>query len=112
MQEMEAERRKREDDRINTIANYEQTVSQLNSEITFLKSQLQGEAFKEFGSINVLKEENEILNSEIGSFKGIKATLEEQIKKLKIERQDGQDSTSGKIRVLEADNQEFAQKLR
>jgi len=82
----------KEDEKTKLIQDYEQVVSSLNTELTYMKSQQSlSDNIPNVDNANVLQEENDLLHQEIKSYKNIKINLEQQIKKLKIERNNQKD---------------------
>ena len=68
----------KEDSKTILISDYEQEISALQSEAAFLKTkQSLADDHLKIETSSVLKEENELLHSEIKSYKSIKANLEE-----------------------------------
>lgn len=102
----------KEDEKTKLIQDYEQVVSSLNTELTYMKSQQSlSDNIPNVDNANVLQEENDLLHQEIKSYKNIKINLEQQIKKLKIERNNQKDQVSKKIVELEESKTELLEKI-
>lgn len=103
----------KEDEKTTLIQDYEQKISSLNTEITYMKSQQSLiDSLPKIDTSNVLQEENDLLHQEIKSYKSIKINLEKQIQKLKLERSNQRDSVDHKIVTLKEQKEELMQKIR